>query len=191
MTQFINSTQQPSSLTSWRYCSSDGKIRQHGGLIGSSFFPKANSLAQVQQNWCKEVWVIPRVLRTEKEGWVVLLPSRVVFHWDLRGFCLFLGMIMDHSVNGNFPVPSDCLHPSRSCLQVRQDFSSRIGTVAALKSWRMVCCWQGVHIELLQEAERPSGCKQALLFGFDLFFSPSNRCNYMRTWLEVKFHFGI
>lgn len=33
----------------------------------------------------------------------------------------------------------------------------------------MVCCWQGVHTELLQEARRPSGCKLALLIGFIFF----------------------
>lgn len=34
----------------------------------------------------------------------------------------------------------------------------------------MLCSWQGLHLELLQEAGRFLGCKQALLVGFDLLF---------------------
>lgn len=53
----------------------------------------------------------------------------------------------------------------------------------------MVCCWQGVHVELLQEAERSSGCKQALLVGFDLFFFSIKQVQLCKDLIRSKVPF--
>lgn len=49
---------------------------------------------------------------------VVPLPSRAVFSTGILLFFFysFTGVIMDHSVNGSFPVPSASVLPFRTCL---------------------------------------------------------------------------
>ena len=136
MTEFINNAQQPSSLTSWRCCSSDGKIEQHGGFICNSFFPKASTLGQVQLELVQGGVNYPACLQDrEREMGCAASFQSSVFHWDLIFFLLISWGDNGPLGEWKFSCPC-CLCPSLQeppPIQARQHFSSRIWTVVALK----------------------------------------------------------